>query len=413
MHPIVRRALLTVLMLSVAASIARAQSPGAEEFGAQKSSAIARATDYSIPSAPALGFLDAGPAAVHTPHFPRDFRLDWLLQDGQIASDLAIEAAPVWLFGFEDVSAAEYRSLPTVARTLSTFNVSVATTANGRQRTLAAAAKLTLYRASDPVADTSYTNRLSRALGFSAAQTQAQNEIDEVVIEAADALSDRQFQVVDALADRATQFGEFKPSSLSAYQRLPQEEKRTIASYVQRLEEAHRAMQAVSDATADQLRAIRRQYEQAHWNDARLDVAAGRVYTFDQFAGAGRLDSLSLAATEWGAWLNGATGLGTQDWLVSGLVRVLDREGETTYFVGGNVRYGGDDANFFVEYARRWGDRSVESLVSYGGSLSLMPQLNVQFGLRTTFDGTLRLDGLAPTIKLNGQTAGLLSSIPL
>lgn len=403
-----RHALLGTLCLAAITVPVRAQPT-------QTSTAVAKATDYSIPAAPAFAFLDAGPATVHTPYVPRDFRIDWLLQDGQVASDLAIEAAPVWILGFGGVSAAEYRDLHPAVRTLSTLNVSVATTESGTQRTLAGAVKLTLYQKSDPVADADYTDELSRALQFTPAQTEAQNQLRDIVIDADNdaSLTTQQKTAVRRLKDDATQVGDFDPSTVEAYDRLSVTAKNDLRTYLARLEEAHRALATITEATVEQLRAIRQQYERTHWNDARLDAAAGRLYRFGRTAGTGSLDSLSLVGTEWGGWLNGATGLGTQDWLVSGLARVLANDGDATYFVGGNVRYGGDDATLFVEYARRWGNRPPESLVSYGGSFSLSPQLNVQFGLRTTFDDDLRLDGLAPTIKLNGQTTDLLNALPL
>ncbi len=387
----------------------------AEEQSVQTSSAIASATDYSIPSAPAYAFLDASPSAVHTPHFPRDFRVDWLIQGNQLASNLAIEAAPVWLFGFGNVSASEYRKKSWAMQSLSTLNVSAATVGEGQNRSLSIAGKLTLYQESNPVADTSYTNQLSRTLGFSEAQTRAQDTIDNVVFRAFKdtTLTEAQRQAIDRLADQATQFGEFDPSSVSAYRSLSKENKRELEPRVQKLREAHQTMKDVSEMTAQRLRSIKKQYEREHWNDTRVDLAGGRVYGFTTSASVQQLDSLSLDSAGWGAWVNGATGFGTEDWLFSGLARAIDRGEAETYFVGGNLRYGGGDANFFVETGYRWGDRPVETLVSYGGSISISPKLNVQFGLRNSFNGDLELQGLSPKIKLNGKASELLNAIPL
>lgn len=401
-------------LLLIVPSWATAQQDEAQKYGTQKRSALARATDYSIPSVPALAFLDASPSTVHTPHFPRDLRVDWLIQDGQLASDLAIEAAPIWLFAFDEISAPEYRVLSSASRMLSTFNVSVATTRKGQHRLLALAGKVTVYQSSDPVADTSYTNRLSRALSFTRAQTQAQNTIDEIVLRAFEdtSLTESQRQAVDALGDMATQFGEFDPSSVSKYSRLSASGKQGITSYVNQLRDAHETMKDITDVTVQRLRSIRQAYEREHWNDTRVDVAAGRRYMFSSTVDGQHLDRLSLNTSSWGLWVNGATGFDTQNWLFSGLVRAFNRADGRNYFAGGNLRYGDDDANVFVEYAHRWGDHSVDHLVAYGGSISLTPRLNVQFGLRSRFDGAVVLRGLSPTMKLNGQTAEFLSSVP-
>lgn len=413
------RTLVTALPLAFVLAVAlcppSAAQTSAKEKSVQASTSIASATDYSIPAAPAYAFLGASPSAVHTPHFPRDFRVDWLVQGNQLASDLAVEAAPVWIFAFGDVSAPEYRDLPWAARVASTLNVSAATVGEGRERSLSIAGKMTLYQASNPVSDTSYTGRLSRALGFSEAQTQAQNKIDEVVRQAYldTTLTESQRQAIDQIADSATQFGEFDLSAIAAYRNLSLEEKRRIGPSIEKIRQARQAMTEVSEATAQRLRSIKRQYEREHWNDTRVDVAGGRVYDFTSAASLRQLDSLSLERAGWGAWVNGATGFGTEDWLLSGLARAIDRGESETYFVGGNVRYGGDDANFFVEAAYRWGDRPVETLVSYGGSFSISPTLNVQFGLRNSFNGDLELRGLSPKIKLNGKASELLSAVPL
>jgi hypothetical protein len=407
-----RVALPLVLSLLLCSSVIG--QPTAQERSAQASSALAQATDYSIPAAPAYAFLDASPAAVHTPHFPRDFRVDWLLQDDRLASNLAVEAAPVWLVAFDDVSAPAYRDLSWAARTVSTLNMSAATVGEGSERSLALSVKVTLYRASDPVADSSYTGRLSRALGFSEKQTRTQNRIDGVVTRAyADTtLTAAQKQAVSALGDQATEFGPFEPSKAAAYRGLSAAAKREIADRVDTLRTAHRAMTTVSDATEQRLRAIKTAYERAHWNAPRVDVAAGRVYGFSQAARVSQADSLSLRSAGWGAWINGATGFDTTDWLLSGLARAITRDDTQTFFAGGNVRYGGDDAHAFVEGGYRWGDRPVETIVAYGGSFSVTSGLNVQFGLRHRFDAALTLEGLAPKVKLNGRTSKVLGPLP-
>lgn len=108
-----------------------------------------------------------------------------------------------------------------------------------------------------------------------------------------------------------------------------------------------------------------------NWNAASLDIAFGRVYTY-QSDSAGSLKKLRLNRnTGWGIWLNGALPLGKR-WMLSGLVRTTWYEEELEfllrntqtlaeqsaravaenklYSAGMNLRYGGPLYSFFVEF---------------------------------------------------------------
>lgn len=108
-----------------------------------------------------------------------------------------------------------------------------------------------------------------------------------------------------------------------------------------------------------------------NWNAASLDIAFGRVYTY-QSDSAGSLKKLRLNRnTGWGIWLNGALPLGKR-WMLSGLIRTTWYEEELDfllrntqtlaeqtaqavaenklYSAGMNLRYGGPLYSFFVEF---------------------------------------------------------------
>lgn len=396
---------------------------------------IAQATDFSIPSAPAFALLDVSPANVHTPAYPRDFKVDWIVNDDQLASNIAIQAAPVWIFGFENVSASGYRDLSPIVRQLSSLELSAATTQQGNNRFLAAAAKLNLYNAADPLADASYTTALSDALSFSDKQTQTQNQLfdlikyvkeDSTAIDTADTengirdsvstYTQAQQNAVEKLAGQAGKFGPFNPLDVKEYKELSPGARQEIRDVVDRMKELHEDLQNVKTKIAGKLREVKQKYEVEHWNAFRLDVAGGPVYRPES----PQLDSLSLTSpTEgWGGWMTGAWGFGTDRLLATGMARAITADtghddNQARYFVGVNLRYryGSSLDNAFVEYIRRFGDRPNRHEIAYGGSLDLTERLNVQFGLRTAYDDDLDLRDLRPTIKLNGKATDLLGAL--
>ena len=390
-----------------------AQSNGGD--GLPAPAALAAATDFSIPSAPAFGLLDVSPSNVFTPAYPRDLRIDWILSEDRLASDFALEMAPVWVFGFRSVSASEYRDLSYPLRHLASLDVSVATAQRADDRFLSAALKLTLYTAADPLADAAYTTELSNLLRFPEAQTRIQNQIDAVVfdVETSDDFSPAQRSAVSALADAAQTFGPFLPERVDAYQTLPSDARRGLAPLVERLVALHSQLQEVEARISALVEERTTQYEVEHWNATRVDVAAGRVYTY---TGADA-DDLTLATEGWGGWVTGATGLGTDRVLATGMARAIAAETAGAeadrYFVGLNLRYryGPTLSNAFVEYIRRWGDPESRHEIAYGGSVDLTDRLNVQFGLRTAYDDDLDLRSLLPTLKINGQATDLLGAL--
>src|SRR5579872_6162520 len=56
--------------------------------------------DLSIPSTPAFTLLDENPSKINKVGFMRDFKIDWVLKDGKVPSNMAIELAPLWLLYF-------------------------------------------------------------------------------------------------------------------------------------------------------------------------------------------------------------------------------------------------------------------------------------------------------------------------
>lgn len=411
-------ALILLGLLGSAGLASRSQAQDPLSDTRKTKSKVAKATDFSIPSAPAFALLDISPANIHTPAYPRDFKLDWILNDDQLASNIAIQAAPVWILFARDLSASKYRDLSPIVRQLYSLDISVATTERSDNRFLTAALKLNIYDGADPLADAEYTAKLSNALGFSEKQDRIQRQLEDIALgaRASDEYSADQKAATEALVDSAGKFGPFNLGKVRAYTELSTPDKSELDSLVSRVTALHDELQGVAQNVEERLDAIRRQYEVDHWNATRLDVGSGLVREYD----GSQLDSLSLTSRGWGGWITGATGLGTdtERLLLTGMARAITadtalEDDQARYFLGVNLRYryGSSLNNAFVEYIRRFGDRSNRHEFAYGGSFDLTERLNVQLGLRTSYDDDLELRDLRPTVKINGKASGLLGAL--
>ena len=92
--PFLRRTTAFLLIACLAAVFADATH--AQSGESYDGNDIVKATDVSIPNAPAFTLLGTNPSKVVTPTFPRDFRLDLVSNGDQILPNVAVQAAPVW-----------------------------------------------------------------------------------------------------------------------------------------------------------------------------------------------------------------------------------------------------------------------------------------------------------------------------
>ena len=369
---------------------------------------VAQATDFSIPASPAFALLDVNPAKVHTPGFPRDFRIDWITREGRLVSDLALEVAPIWLLGFNDATATEYQQANRFLQTLSTLNLSVGTAQKGDEFFLSASAKVSLFRAVDPMTDASYLKDLTDALSFAPGEKVVLRRFSNLEEKADDdtSLGDDQAEAVFELIKEARNSVVFIPDSVAAYASLPAGDKNALAPYIDEINTIQADLVPIAEATSAALRSVREAYERKHWNSTRLDLGAGRVWTYDNPA----LDSLRFQDAGLGVWLNGAYGFGTERWLLSGLGRLLEEAGETTYFLGANVRYGFNDINLFIEYVfESLADGDLHT-ISYGGVFALSSEFTVEFGLRTPLESEFETSRFLPVVKVNGRALNELVS---
>lgn len=339
---------------------------------------IARATELSIPTSPALTLLGANPATVVRPGFAEQYKLDLIVRDQGLVPDLALALRPVWTFLFADVDAARYRNLSPVSRALSTLSLSLGTTEDEDLRRMAWSVSFSPVRR-DPLLDVAFVQGISELLDVSDRQQQiAQRQATEEI-----------------RAQREIQAAGIDPN-LS-----PEARAARIAEIAGRVERARAAFaaetRAIETELTDEVRAYVADWRQRNWNATAIDVGVGRMYEYT----AASLDSLDFRGAGFGGWISAASGFGTDRLLVAALGRIQDVGGQTQTAVGGNVRYGGARFDAFVEYVFREIGAADRHEVAYGGALRLDDSRSLEFGLRTSYDSEFDLRALVPVVKLD------------
>jgi len=324
---------------------------------------IAKATDFLIPSSPAFVLLDVTPSKVTIPSFSRDFKLDLLVKENKLLSDIAIEANPVWIAFYKDVNYTDYKSEEAWKRTLSTLNVSVGTAQKEGKKALAYSFKLNLFREKDPLMDDEYINQIKPV--FSDYERKILLRKEEI-----------QFRLDDD-ATLTTKQKELLKSEAAA---LDQQLKELDAKEKEKLEQT-----------------VKR-YLEANWNVSMLDVGYGKVYNYDNPS----LDSLNLTAMGQGFWINGSFGIGKNLLLCAMFKNVSYDQGDQNFY-GVNLRYGGAQGSFFVEFTSEKTLGVQKQTIAYGGEYRVDANLMIEFGLRTEYDKDLKLKDLYPVISVNSK----------
>ena len=321
------RVVIATLLLTISLA-ARSQE---EELSAGRFSP----KEFSIPPSPVFDLMGLTPSQINRTSDIRDFKVDWSFKSWKLNPNLAIQAQPVWELLYNRHDLKKYRAASGFMRRLSTLDISVGTVQNEEgDRRIGFAAKMNLFKARDPLMEESLYDDIS--LEFA-----EERKLNEERIRELEAQLDTVSNVL------------LKPALRSEL----------AAAREQQLSNNSRRMAAIN-----QLAAI---FAEENWNAASLDIAFGRVYTY-QSDSVGSLRKLRLNRnTGWGVWINGGLPLGKK-WMLSGLVRSLWYEEELNfllqdnatqditearavaenrlYSVGLNLRYGGPVYSFFVEF---------------------------------------------------------------
>lgn len=350
--------------------------------------------EISIPSSPAFSLLGVNPEMVTRPSDLRSFKVDWRIKNYNLAPDLALEAQPFWHLYYKHKNYQDYARINGFQKILSTMSLSFCTAKIDGVNHAAYAIKVNLYTEEDMIKNQDFirvhTDRLrseSRAID---------QMIDSFMIE----------------KNRTTD----------------KEEMSTLSEAIQTLE--FEKSMIWENATASFHEAIEN-FNAANWNRSMLDIAVGRVYTYNNSS----FDSLNFQKAGIGIWLNGCLRAGSKG-LLTGMVRFTSVRGNRNRLFGVSYTYGSNKFNFYLETVyQRIGnyfdpdadeafdpDESFAGLysedlgigwlgfnpgaprdrytVTYGGNFNLNRNILLNFALRTELDNRLKWTKLIPVANI-------------
>lgn len=290
--------------------------------------------ELSIPTSPLFDLLGAAPSQVARTSNIKDFKVDWSFRNWRVNPNMAIQAQPVWELFYNKKNLTKYQQANYLKRTLASLDVSIGTIQNeASDRRLGGAVKMNLFSQKDPL-------RIKGA--YDDIQKNFAEELEQLKKNETDLL-----KKLDSLT---------KPSDLQKTREELRQNDVLRASFYSRKNEA--------------IQEKAKTFVVENWNASFVDVAFGKIYTY-QTDSVGSFKKLRLNRnTGNGAWLNFGKGVGKR-MLISGLLRSSFYEEEVTfsllddatsvetldttiaanklYTIGLNIRYGGPVYNFFAE----------------------------------------------------------------
>ncbi len=305
--------------------------------------------EFSIPPSPVFDLMGVTPSQINRTSDIKNFKVDWSFKSWRLNPNLAIQSQPFWelLYNRKDLS--KYQAASGFLRKLASLDLSMGTVQNEENdRRIGIAAKFNLIKQRDPL----MAKDLYDDIGLRFTE-------EKKTLEAQLAELRQKLDTTSNIMEKPGIRNEIKST----------EEQLITLNTRRNTEINNRAKIFIAE----------------HWNAASLDVAVGRVYTY-QSDSAGTLKKLRLNRnTGFGVWVNGGMPLGKK-WMLSGLVRTTWYEEELNfllrnqvtleeteaaavadnkiYSVGMNLRYGGPLYSFFVEflYERKALKTPVEAL---------------------------------------------------
>jgi hypothetical protein len=349
----------------------------APELTAQQSAGnVAKTTEFSIPTSPAFDLLAVNPSQISRPNNIRDFKVDWSFRSWRLKPNIAIQAQPVWEAVYNKADLTRYRKASPWMKTLSTLDISAGTIEDDAQnRRASMAVKINLYRQHDPLKD------MKLFVG-----------IDTVYTKRADA---QQAELT-------------RLKSLRKQPKITDEQKLALTV---KMDSLRQIMDLDSRAQKERIQAVAATYVQAYWNAAHLDVAWGKVFSYENAA----LDSLSLHGRATAVWVNGSVGIGKKI-LITGLLKYLMQEKIDSTISQGNImtsgvglRYGSSKFNFFTEilYSNATATlglaepglnlTQVERIsITYGGDWRINRNILLSYGVRVDYAKQFKFKNILP-----------------
>ncbi len=334
-----------------------------------------KATEFTIPAAPAYMLLDASSPLVNQPGNVRDFKVDWSLRSYRLQPNLALEGQPIWEIFYNRPDLSRYQKASGFMRTLSTLSLSggtlqkdisvpldSVTTQTLTINQLAIAVKINLYRQYDPLMEEDvYKPSMEEYLK----QKEALN------------------QQITTLKDSAA-----KTSNYKVKNELEKE-----------VESLKSQINTLNITQKDLIKGLRTQYLADKWNASMVDVAWGQVYNFSRPT----LDSLDLRNAGFGVWVNGSYGIGRKG-LLSGTIRYSEVDTLYNLGVGANFRYGSPRFNFFAETVYNVVqdiNAKDKFTIAYGGDFRVGNNVIIGYAIRTVYDENFKFRNLIPVANIN------------
>jgi hypothetical protein len=368
---------------------------------AQEEQAAGRVTpkEFSIPASPVFDLMGVTSSQINRTSDIKDFKVDWSFKSWRLNPNLAIQAQPVWELFYNRRDLGKYQSASPLMRRLASLDISIGSVQDeNNDRRIGFAAKINLVKRRDPL--------MARELYMDIGE-KFRNEKKELE----EQLKQQQLQL-----DTTTNILD-KP---------------TIRTQIKATEDQLNTLNARRN---DEINSRAKIFVTEHWNASSLDVAIGKVYSY-QTDSSGSLKSLRLNRnTGFSGWINGSLGLGKK-FLLSGLVRSSWYEEELDFLlrntttldevtqravaentlltIGLNLRYGGPVYTFFVEflYEKKGLKTPLEALsdafksptgfevigntvkwdvvhpntISFGGDWRISRSVMLNYGMRCVFD---------------------------
>jgi hypothetical protein len=369
--------------------------------------------EFSIPASPVFDIMGVTPSQINRTADIKDFKVDWSFKSWRLNPNLAIQSQPFWELFYNRQDLSKYQRANGLMRKLASIDASVGSVQDeNNDRRIGFAVKMNLFREYDPLmARQLYTDIGER---FQNEKVELTNKLKELKLQ------------LDSTTD-ITQ----KPE---------------LRNQIQSTEEQ---LQTLNSRRNTEINERAKIFIAEHWNASSLDIAFGRVYSY-QTDSAGSLKSLRLNRnTGFAGWINGSLGIGKRI-LVSGLIRSSWYEEQLDFLIrnnangnelirqavadntlltmGVNVRYGGPYFTFFAEflYEQKGLKTPTEALseafdapagftvvsnsvkwnivqpntVSFGGDWRLNRSVVLNYGMRCLFNKDWKFSGFIPVVSV-------------
>jgi hypothetical protein len=371
--------------------------------------------ELTIPPSPVFDLMGVTPSQINRATDIKDFKVDWSFKSWRLNPNLAIQAQPVWEIFYNRKELAKYQKASSFMRKLASTDVSIGTIQNeDNDRRIGFAVKMNLFRQKDPL--------LAKEL------------YEDIAAKYGDEKKVLEIQLQELRLKLDTTKGILQKPAIKEQISLVSDQ-----------------LFSLDSRRHDEINSRAKIFVGENWNASSIDLAIGRVYTY-QTDSSGSLTKLRLNRnTAKGIWINGALGIGKKI-LASALIRTIWYQEELNfllhniitdelraqkavadnnlYSIGLNLRYGNAIYNFFAEilYERKSLKTPLEALndafkvpnnnmeivgssvvwnvvhpntLSIGGDWRIGRNVILNYGMRCVFDKNWKFKTFTPVAAIS------------